>query len=149
MFEPFGAVESSNVIKDPTGKSQGYGFIMFREKDIVEKAIQSMNGLLIGSNIIKVNYVTSGNSCQLTQQSNATGGFQSTGTHKLPVMPTVDLDHMDDNDGLKINANNRIILMQKLASSANIDLSSSQIPNLSVQTHSQQQQKQHSNTKFR
>jgi RNA-binding protein 39 len=56
MFEPFGAVESSNVIKDPVGKSQGYGFILFREKEVVEKAIQSMNGLLIGSNIIKVNF---------------------------------------------------------------------------------------------
>lgn len=121
MFEPFGGVESSNVIKDPTGKSQGYGFILFREKEVVEKAIQSMNGLLIGSSIIKVNYVTSGNSSQLTQQSNTTEELKSSGTSILPVMPTVDLDRVDDDDGLKINAQNRIILMQKLASSANID----------------------------
>jgi RNA-binding protein 39 len=60
MFEPFGAVESSNVIKDLSGKSQGYGFILFRDDGIVNKAIQAMNGILIGSNIIKVNYVTSG-----------------------------------------------------------------------------------------
>merc|ERR1719316_1929937 len=69
MFEPFGSVESSNVIKDPTGKSQGYGFILFREKDSVEKAIQAMNGMLIGSNIIKVNYVTSGGMGQQPNQN--------------------------------------------------------------------------------
>merc|ERR1719316_727718 len=68
MFEPFGAVESSNVVKDPTGKLHGYGFILFREKTAVEKAIQAMNGMLIGSNIIKVNYVTlGGNNQQILQ----------------------------------------------------------------------------------
>lgn len=58
MFEPFGMVESSNVVKDISGKSQGYGFILFHEKGVVSKAIQAMNGILIGSNIIKVNHVT-------------------------------------------------------------------------------------------
>merc|ERR1719420_515671 len=59
IFEPFGVVESSNVVKDPAGKSQGYGFILFREKEAVDQAIHAMNGMLIGTNVIKVNYVTS------------------------------------------------------------------------------------------
>jgi RNA-binding protein 39 len=84
MFEPFGVVDSSNVIKDPTGKSQGYGFISFREKDVVEKAIQAMNGMLIGSNIIKVNYVMLGGSGSSSNQflSNS-GQSQTSGRRKI------------------------------------------------------------------
>jgi len=146
MFEPFGAVESSNVIKDPTGKSQGYGFISFREKEIVDKAIQSMNGLLIGSNIIKVNYVTPGNANQPIQQPNTMGSSNSTGISMPPTTPCLDLDHVNDDDGLKINAQNRIVLMQKLASSANIDLLNTQNHPLPLNSHSITQQDQNSNS---
>jgi RNA-binding protein 39 len=135
MFEPFGAVESSNVIKDPNGKSQGYGFILFRERDVVEKAILAMNGMLIGSNIIKVNYVTSGGIGQQPYQNSVSIGQQQSLTH---LLTPVDLDRVDEDGGLRINVQNRMILMQKLASSANIDLPTTQMPMMQVQvpTHS-------------
>merc|ERR1712072_1666082 len=107
-FEPFGVVDSSNVIKDPTGKSQGYGFILFREKDAVEKAIQAMNGILIGSNIIRVNYVTSGGGVKQSQQTVILSGQ----TQPMDIVSNsgvnnIDLDRVDDDGGLKINAQNR------------------------------------------
>jgi RNA-binding protein 39 len=131
MFEPFGVVDSSNVIKDPTGKSQGYGFISFREKDVVEKAIQAMNGMLIGSNIIKVNYVTLGGSGLSSNQFLSNSGQSQTSASA--AISSVDLDRVDDEGGLKINAQNRIMLMQKLASSVNIDLPATHLPAMPVQ----------------
>merc|ERR1711988_118523 len=98
MFEPFGLVESSNVIKDPTGKSQGYGFILFREKDAVEKAIQAMHGMLIGSNIIKVNYVTSGG-LQSQHHTNLPGEANVSGLPNQLMAASVDLDRVDDDAG--------------------------------------------------
>merc|ERR1719221_251578 len=137
MFEPFGAVESSNVIKDTTGKSQGYGFISFREKDVVEKAIQAMNGMLIGSNIIKVNYVISGGIDQRVQPiPNSLGHTQILNIESIQsnsMIPGADLDRVDDDSGLRINAQNRITLIQKLASSVNIDLPITPSPTILVQ----------------
>jgi RNA-binding protein 39 len=130
MFEPFGTVESSNVIKDSTGKPQGYGFILFREREVVEKAIQAMNGILIGSNIIKVNYVTSGGIVQAANQP-----LSSNELLQKPITATtgVDLDRIDDEGGLKINSQNRMLLMHKLASSANINLPLAEMPAMLVQ----------------
>jgi len=123
MFEPFGFVESSNVIKDPTGKSQGYGFILFREKNVVDKAIQAMNGMLIGSNIIKVNYVTSNTGQQVQPEVlSSLMGVDSTKPSLEWSPSTVDLDRVSEDDKFKINAQNRIMLMQKLAASAKITL---------------------------
>merc|ERR1711937_361842 len=79
------------------------------------------------------------------QQSNTNGQPHSSGTSILPLVPSVDLDHIYDDDGLKINAHNRIILMQKLASSANIDLSNSHKSPLSVQPCGTIQQTEPSN----
>jgi RNA-binding protein 39 len=130
MFEPFGTVESSNVIKDSTGKPHGYGFILFREREVVEKAIQAMNGILIGSNIIKVNYVTSGGIVQAANQP-----LSSNELLQKPITTTtgVDLDRIDDEGGLKINSQNRMLLMHKLASSANINLPLAEMPATLVQ----------------
>merc|ERR1711972_311867 len=115
MFEPFGVVESSNVIKDSTGKSQGYGFILFREKEIVEKAIHAMNGMLIGSNIIKVNYVSSsGFSLPTHSYTNNVGQLQMHGNPLCPITPNVDLDRVDDDGSLKINSQFQSLNVNKL-----------------------------------
>jgi len=117
--------------KTPVGSLKGYGFILFREKDVVEKAIQAMNGMLIGSNIIKVNYVTSSGPGLSTSQLFINSG--QTQTSSSSVISGIDLDRVDDDGGLKINAQNRIMLMQKLASSVNIDLPATQMPTMPVQ----------------
>lgn len=131
MFEPFGVVESSNVVKDPAGKSQGYGFILFREKEAVDQAIHAMNGMLIGTNVIKVNYVTSVSGQQ-------TSVSEPLGVGLPPASMTgADLDRIDEDGGLRINAQNRIMLMQKLASSANIELPMAQMPTKETQSPGQ------------
>merc|ERR1711974_9726 len=93
----------------------------------------AMNGILIGSHIIKVNHVTSGGIVQPVNQS-----LSSNELHQKPITgPTgVDLDRIDDG-GLKINSQNRMLLMHKLASSANIDLPVAQMPATAVRLHGQ------------
>merc|ERR1711977_326323 len=90
----------------------------------------AMNGILIGSNIIKVNYVTTGGIGQIINQSL---GSNEQIQKSTSITSGVDLDRVDDEGGLKINSQNRIMLMHKLASSANVDLPISQMPALSLQ----------------
>lgn len=44
MFAAFGEVKSSIVMKDPEGKSRGFGFVNFAEHDDATKAIEELNG---------------------------------------------------------------------------------------------------------
>ena len=49
MFEKYGDILSHNVFIDKvTGKSRGFGFVSFINKDQANAAIQALNGLLIG-----------------------------------------------------------------------------------------------------
>merc|ERR1711967_206180 len=90
--------------------------------------------MLIGSNIIKVNYVTSGGSAPQSQHHiNPPEEANGSGLPTQPVAVTVDLDRVDDDAGLRINAQNRITLMRKLASSAQVTLPIAQMPTMSVQ----------------
>jgi cold-inducible RNA-binding protein len=52
-FEPYGEIESAQVvIHRDTGKSKGFGFVVFATKDDAEAAIAKMNGAdLDGRNI--------------------------------------------------------------------------------------------------
>lgn len=54
-------MESSNahVMKDTmSGNSRGFGFVAFREKAEADQAIASMNGEMLGSRVIRVNWAT-------------------------------------------------------------------------------------------
>jgi len=44
LFEPFGEIKSAIVMKDPEGKSRGFGFVNFGEHDDASKAIEELNG---------------------------------------------------------------------------------------------------------
>jgi len=44
MFEPFGPIKSAIVMKDPEGKSRGFGFVNFDEHDHASKAVEDLNG---------------------------------------------------------------------------------------------------------
>merc|ERR1712113_520169 len=80
------------------------------------------NGMLIGSNIIKVNYVaSSGFSLPIHSHLNCIGQLQMHGNPLCSIASNVDLDRVDDDGNLKINSQNRMLLMQKLACSAKID----------------------------
>ncbi|KAI8974995.1 hypothetical protein BDB01DRAFT_805635 [Pilobolus umbonatus] len=58
-FGIFGTLINSHVMKDNmSGNSRGFGFVTFREKADAEQAISSMNGELLGSRNIRVNWAT-------------------------------------------------------------------------------------------
>ena len=55
-FEPFGQVESVNIIKDRfSGESRGFGFLEMPSKQEAEKAIEEMNGKDLMGRAVNVN----------------------------------------------------------------------------------------------
>ena len=59
IFEPFGAIDSINLLKDPdTGLSRGYGFLSFTKSDDARRAIEQLNGFEIAGRPMKVANVT-------------------------------------------------------------------------------------------
>ena len=55
-FEPFGQVESINIIKDRfSGESRGFGFVEMPSKDEAQTAIEEMNGKDLQGRAINVN----------------------------------------------------------------------------------------------
>lgn len=56
MFEPYGAVESAQVVTDrDTGRSRGFGFVVMPSDHEANAAIAALNGREIGGRTIAVN----------------------------------------------------------------------------------------------
>jgi RNA recognition motif-containing protein len=56
LFLPFGAISEATVIQDKySGRSKGFGFVTFDEKEAADKAISEMNDKEIQGRAIKVN----------------------------------------------------------------------------------------------
>ncbi|HAR62103.1 MAG: RNA-binding protein [Candidatus Margulisiibacteriota bacterium] len=56
LFEEFGSVKSTTVIKDKfSGKSKGFGFVEMAEKADADSAINNLNGKEIKSRTLRVN----------------------------------------------------------------------------------------------
>ena len=57
LFTPYGAVETSKVIKDrQTGRSKGFGFIEMASQGEAEAAIKALNETALDGRNIKVNF---------------------------------------------------------------------------------------------
>jgi ELAV like protein 2/3/4 len=57
LFSSIGEVESCKLIRDKiTGQSLGYGFVNYHRAEDAEKAINTLNGLLLQNKTIKVSY---------------------------------------------------------------------------------------------
>jgi cold-inducible RNA-binding protein len=55
LFQPFGQVSSSTVIKDKfTGRSRGFGFVEMDNNEEADKAIAALNGKDIDGRALKV-----------------------------------------------------------------------------------------------
>jgi RNA recognition motif-containing protein len=55
-FESVGTVTESKVIKDrDTGRSRGFGFVTFDERDAVQDAIRRLDGTQLDGRTIRVN----------------------------------------------------------------------------------------------
>jgi RNA recognition motif-containing protein len=56
MFEPYGAVNSVQIITDrETGRSKGFGFVEMPNADEADAAIAALNGQTIGGRPLTVN----------------------------------------------------------------------------------------------
>lgn len=59
-FVAFGTLSDARIMFDTaTGKSRGYGFLAFRDKNDAEQAIATMNGEWLGNRAIRVNWANS------------------------------------------------------------------------------------------
>lgn len=55
LFEPFGPVESLNLINDrDTGRFRGFGFVEL-EDDVADKARKELDGKELGGRMLRVN----------------------------------------------------------------------------------------------
>lgn len=44
LFSPYGEIEEAVVIKDPAGRSKGFGFVTFVNDEDADKAVAELNG---------------------------------------------------------------------------------------------------------
>ncbi|KII62433.1 Nucleolysin TIA-1 [Thelohanellus kitauei] len=59
-------MKSATVYRDPeTGHSKGFGFVVYRNQTDAEKAIERMNGNMLGARPIKVSWATRNKSGQM------------------------------------------------------------------------------------
>lgn len=55
-FEPVGQVTDAKVLTDrETGRSRGFGFVTMATSELAQKAIQEMNGYVLGGRSLRVN----------------------------------------------------------------------------------------------
>lgn len=55
-FEPVGQVTDAKVLTDrETGQSRGFGFVTMATSELAQKAIQEMNGYVLGGRSLRVN----------------------------------------------------------------------------------------------
>lgn len=53
-FEPFGTLLSANIISDrETGRSRGFGFVMFEDEENAAKAIKEMTDTTLDGRVIR------------------------------------------------------------------------------------------------
>ncbi|XP_070195039.1 RNA-binding protein 39-like isoform X2 [Littorina saxatilis] len=97
IFEPFGKIDDIKLIRDhETSRSQGYGFLTFRNPDDAKKALEQLNGFELAGRPMKVGNVT--------ERTGMEGGASS----------ALDTDEMD-RAGIDLGATGRLQLMAKLA----------------------------------
>lgn len=75
-FQNFTSISEARVMWDAnSGKSRGYGFVAFREKNDAEQAIATMNGEWLGSRAIRVNWANQKGNNATVGGSGAVGGI--------------------------------------------------------------------------
>ena len=89
-FSVFGSVSEARVMWDmKTGRSRGYGFVAFRDRNEAEKALSSMDGEWLGSRAIRCNWANQkGQPSMSQQQAMAQVGMTPTtpfGHHQYPT----------------------------------------------------------------
>lgn len=98
LFSPFGTISSIEIMKDQAGQSQGYGYVEFTSMPDASKAMQQWDGQEVVGQKLSVKVATMGP---------GQGGV---------ALPQLDLDDDEgEHGGLKLTANARAALMNRLA----------------------------------
>ncbi|KAM9645488.1 LOW QUALITY PROTEIN: putative RNA-binding protein 23 [Trichechus inunguis] len=59
IFEPFGKIDNIVLMKDSdTGRSRGYGFIMFSDSECARRALEQLNGFELAGRPMRVGHMT-------------------------------------------------------------------------------------------
>mmetsp|Transcript_26889 Transcript_26889/g.58686 ORF Transcript_26889/g.58686 Transcript_26889/m.58686 type:complete len:583 (+) Transcript_26889:130-1878(+) len=177
-FEPFGFLESIQVVKDPaSGRSAGYGYVQYREYGDGVKAMQHWNGKQLGGRALQVQIAPLPATVPMVVPPvlppELTGlpagmppalaafpgmglpGMAVPGMLGAPLVPTdpaaaaaalaaaavqqqkdqqvvskEELDEVDDEGkgGLKLDAQKRVALMQRLAAAAGLETAKPAMP---------------------
>jgi len=118
IFEPFGKIDKIELIKDTeTGRSKGYGFVMFHDSESAKKALDQLNGLELAGRPMKVSTVTERN--ELTQGPSY-----------------LDTEEMD-RAGIDLGATGRLQLMAKLAEGTGFELPQAAVKALQLTAQAQ------------
>lgn len=99
-FEPFGALDYTQVVRDATGRPVGYGYVQFKSGDSAMAAVAAWNGKPMAGGVVSV---------QVAPIMPAEGGATN-------VMGELD----EDEHNFKLNAQSRAALMARLANSAGL-----------------------------
>ncbi|GMG98239.1 hypothetical protein Nepgr_000079 [Nepenthes gracilis] len=60
LFTPFGVVKGARLVKDPrTRRHRGYGFVTFETEVEAQKALKALNGRIVRSRLIFVEFAKS------------------------------------------------------------------------------------------
>lgn len=116
LFEPFGALESVELLKEETtGQSKGVAFIEFKKSSAARSALEALNGFELAGRAIRVGPVRTADAKTKTSGSNLLPSQQHRQQqHQQQKSSNVEVD---EEEHLSLDPRKRAELMQKLLSS--------------------------------
>lgn len=120
IFEPFGRIDNITLMKDAdTGRSRGYGFILFAHAEDAKRAMENLNGFELAGRPMKVGHVTERSAADLgvAAPSLFTPGVPSA----FPSAANLDSDDLDHR-GINLGPTGRLALMAKLSEGSGLQM---------------------------
>eukprot|EP00800_Vazella_pourtalesii_P006031 TRINITY_DN1739_c0_g1_i1.p1 TRINITY_DN1739_c0_g1~~TRINITY_DN1739_c0_g1_i1.p1 ORF type:complete len:492 (+),score=113.30 TRINITY_DN1739_c0_g1_i1:608-2083(+) len=117
VLEPFGLVETVDIVCDPSGKSRGTAIAEFKDPEAARQASEHLNGFVLAGKTITVTHVT--DNLHLESLVNTAGG--------MGIMDLEDIDRT----GIGMTSLSRANLMAKLSLTHNAGLT---VPGLGTST---------------
>jgi RNA-binding protein 23/39 len=115
LFEPFGALESVELLKEETtGQSKGVAFIEFKKSSAARSALEALNGFELAGRAIRVGPVRTADAKTKTSGSNLLPSQQHRQQQQQQKSSNVEVD---EEEHLSLDPRKRAELMQKLLSS--------------------------------
>ncbi|EFJ41426.1 hypothetical protein VOLCADRAFT_84128 [Volvox carteri f. nagariensis] len=111
LFAPFGQIDNVQLVRDATGRSQGYGYVTYANVLDATKAVEHWNGRVVAGSALKVSVSSKGSCIRF---------FGITRTVLLLRCRVGELDEEEARGGLKLTSDRRQALMARLASSAGL-----------------------------